>query len=681
MDPNSYPAARFRVFSFACSAIVLAYLCGLTSPAATFIVGDALDTTNITSLRGAVIAANAEGGANIIVLTNSLYHLGIPGADEDAAFTGDLDITNGSLTIIGSASSQVVIDATGLGDRAFHVFPNAQLNLTELIVTGGIAPGGNYGYLEDGESGGAIYNMGTLLLENCVISNNASGDGNYRMGNAGGTGGGAGGGIYNSGFLEMDNCVVAKNASGGGADGAFGGDGGGIYNLGECVLTSCTISNNSAGAGGQPEGNALGYAGDGGNGGGIFNSGTLTLIGCVLSGNSTGLGGTGGQPGIVFGSAPGGWGGAGGSGAGLYNAGALWMTYCTVSSNSCGMGGGGGKGTGLFGSGGKAGSGGSGAGIYNAGGLNLNTCTMGGNICGYGGSGGFGFSGGGAAGGPGGDGGAICNSGWLKLVACTMALNSTGIGGNGGGAADFGWIAPAAPGGEGGSGGGIVNTSSNATSIIWNTLAVLNSTSGGGVGGTNSSGSIGNAGLQGSGPDGDGHFLSQGFNLIGRITGMRGLTNGLSGDFAGDSANPINANLSPLQMNGGTTLTFALLPGSPAIDAGDDSLLGPPESLTVDQRGNPRRSGAHVDIGAFEYNGMLNGVVLPPSLTDSAMAGGGLQFWFNGASGLNYSIWASSDLVTWIDLGSASEISRGWFFYQDSDAPNHSRCFYQVRYP
>jgi hypothetical protein len=59
--------------------------------------------------------------------------------------------------------------------------------------------------------------------------------------------------------------------------------------------------------------------------------------------------------------------------------------------------------------------------------------------------------------------------------------------------------------------------------------------------------------------------------------------------------------LGPLQNNGGPTQTFALLSGSPAIDAGDDSVLGPPLSLTTDQRGpGPRLSGPHVDIGAFE---------------------------------------------------------------------------------
>lgn len=52
----------------------------------------------------------------------------------------------------------------------------------------------------------------------------------------------------------------------------------------------------------------------------------------------------------------------------------------------------------------------------------------------------------------------------------------------------------------------------------------------------------------------------------------------------------------PLADNGGTTWTHALMPGSPAIDAGDDALAPP-----LDQRGGRRPAGAASDIGAFEY--------------------------------------------------------------------------------
>ncbi len=52
----------------------------------------------------------------------------------------------------------------------------------------------------------------------------------------------------------------------------------------------------------------------------------------------------------------------------------------------------------------------------------------------------------------------------------------------------------------------------------------------------------------------------------------------------------------PLADNGGSTWTHALLPGSPAIDAGDDAFAPP-----LDQRGGRRPAGAASDIGAFEY--------------------------------------------------------------------------------
>ena len=69
-----------------------------------------------------------------------------------------------------------------------------------------------------------------------------------------------------------------------------------------------------------------------------------------------------------------------------------------------------------------------------------------------------------------------------------------------------------------------------------------------------------------------------------------------------DLSNVVDPILGPLADNGGPTLTIALLPGSPAIDAGDDSVLGAPHNLATYQRGPsfPRLQGTHVDIGAYE---------------------------------------------------------------------------------
>jgi len=79
---------------------------------------------------------------------------------------------------------------------------------------------------------------------------------------------------------------------------------------------------------------------------------------------------------------------------------------------------------------------------------------------------------------------------------------------------------------------------------------------------------------------------------------MTGLQNGVNGNLIGSATAPIDPLLGPLQDNGGPTWTMALLPGSPAIDAGDDT----PPLPDFDQRGPgfPRISGPHIDIGAFE---------------------------------------------------------------------------------
>jgi len=56
-----------------------------------------------------------------------------------------------------------------------------------------------------------------------------------------------------------------------------------------------------------------------------------------------------------------------------------------------------------------------------------------------------------------------------------------------------------------------------------------------------------------------------------------------------------DARIGPLADNGGPTLTHALLPGSPAVDAGDDTVCP-----ATDQRGIARPQGPHCDIGSYE---------------------------------------------------------------------------------
>jgi hypothetical protein len=92
-------------------------------------------------------------------------------------------------------------------------------------------------------------------------------------------------------------------------------------------------------------------------------------------------------------------------------------------------------------------------------------------------------------------------------------------------------------------------------------------------------------------------FTSSGFNLIGDNSDCD-FTPSI-GDLVGNSSSPIDPLLGPLEDNGGPTLTHALLPGSPAIDAAGS---GPAEGcyVTVDQRYTPRPTGFACDMGAYE---------------------------------------------------------------------------------
>jgi hypothetical protein len=103
-----------------------------------------------------------------------------------------------------------------------------------------------------------------------------------------------------------------------------------------------------------------------------------------------------------------------------------------------------------------------------------------------------------------------------------------------------------------------------------------------------------------------GEINSQGNNLI-RLAPAATITGNTASNITGVS--PMLA--ATLDFNGGTTRNYALLAGSPAIDAGNNCVvtdtcfaafqtdfLAP---LLTDQRGVNRQIGSNVDIGAFEY--------------------------------------------------------------------------------
>ena len=170
---------------------------------------------------------------------------------------------------------------------------------------------------------------------------------------------------------------------------------------------------------------------------------------------------------------------------------------------------------------------------------------------------------------------------------------------------------PAGPNGAGGSGLGCL-CSTNAGLSLTNCTVAFNTASGG----TNQGQMVGGLWLAGGvmvntllatnspGGNASGPIVDAGHNL--------------SSDASCAFTNPTSLNstdpmLGPLADNGGPTLTMALLPGSPAIGAGDP-LSAPP----TDQRGVPRPPGLAADIGAYEF--VPPGPSLRIQLLDAAQA-------------------------------------------------------------
>ena len=275
--------------------------------------GFALDTNGKTSLRAAVMEANALAGFDQIFLQGGTYRLSLQGDVEDAAMTGDLDITDtDGLQIFGTSSFSTlttVIDAQSI-DRVFEVFPGASLQLEEIGITGGDVRGrGNGGAIHvDGgmltanivsitenraNNGGAISNSGGIVtISSSVLSNNrAEGDTASSQGGAIESTVGTvtvqdstihnnlamsvGGGIaISGGTLDVINSTIAQNSVG--ETQMSSGDGGGIYVQSgvNATLLASTVAFNNAGH----------------EGGGIWTNGSLTLERTLISNNVTNSG-------------------------------------------------------------------------------------------------------------------------------------------------------------------------------------------------------------------------------------------------------------------------------------------------------------------------------------------------------------------------------------------------------
>jgi CSLREA domain-containing protein len=210
------------------------------------------------SLREAVSAANASPGADTIMLPAGIYALTIPGADEDMAATGDLDVTD-SVTIQGAGASTTVVDGGGL-DRVFHVPQATTVTIADITIRNGVV---------DGAGGGIWINSGSpsgvTTLDRVVVTRNTSTNGGgIALPNGGqlsinastisnNTTSGVGGGIQNyDGVIALNNTTISGNtaSSPGGGGGIYNyfGPNGGIVNLRNSTVTA-NISTVSMGSG------------------------------------------------------------------------------------------------------------------------------------------------------------------------------------------------------------------------------------------------------------------------------------------------------------------------------------------------------------------------------------------------------------------------------------------------
>ena len=293
-----------------------------------------------------------------------------------------------------------------------------------------------------------------------------------------------------------------------------------------------------------------------GDGGAIVNVGSLTLTDSVVSGSVAGLDGGGisntGEltlinTNVIDNEAT-------VDGGGIWNTGNLTVTNSSVRGNSAAWGGG----------------------IASVGTLTVTDSTVSGNAAVSQGGGGISISGDATltnstiSGNIANLGGGIQNYGRMTLTNSTVSGNTAIVQGGGIENAETLILVNTTISGNGATqrGGGILNSSGALT--LTNSI-IANSSAGGDCAGNN--------------------VTSLGHNLD--SDGSCGLAEG------GDLSN-IDPLLSPLQDNGGPTFTQALLPGSPAIDSGDGSVVKVPLRLDSDQRGAPRLQGSQVDIGPYE---------------------------------------------------------------------------------
>ena len=531
----------------------------------------------LTTLREAIAYANfSNAGANFdgdadgdgltadtITFDASIF----TGGDNNVIrlTQGELSIIDG-LTIDGTSVGGVLVT----GDASDDDVTVGGTHITNISASFSATAGASDDLLDDNSR---VLNFsadtGDLTLTNLTITGGRA-QGNFE----------AGGGVFFSsdGTLTLNESTVSGNLA--------AGSGGGVFAT-EVHLSNSTVSENS-------------ITGDYSSGGGI-SAVEVSLINSTVSGNSTaGDDSTGGGIDSRFG--------------GFTVIGNVTLIDSTVSDNS------------------NTGDNSRGGGIAAFGNVTLINSTVSGNsntgdsLNNYN----FPFNNSGTQGG-----GIFSSSGDVSLTNSTVSGNSSTESG-GGIASLFGDVSLTNSTVSGNSsvieGGGI--GVDNGTILLVNSTVVENSTLGIGGGISFQLGNFGNAELTlhnsivaGNSDDGTAPDVT----AVADVTNDLVVEHSLVGDTTGSGitastgvGNILNqsALLGPLAFNGGSTMTHALLLGSPAIDAGNNALAvdETQNQLTIDQRGEDRIFDGAVDIGAFEFQ------VDSPFLLGDANQDGGVDF-------------------------------------------------------
>ncbi len=218
------------------------------SAAATFVVDSTDDTVAVdpaaspkdadgkVSLRSAIMAANAQTGPDVVVLSSGVtYSITRGPADSSLGAlddsSGDLDITD-ALTLLGHGAT---VDAGGI-DRAFAIesptLQDFKVSLEKVLVQDGTATG----FLSPG--GGISVRAATLEMTDCIVARNTT----VEAGSSGNGGGIAANGVRFPAAvparLTLRGCTVTGNVAN---------NGGGIL-AADCLLdvSNTIVSHNQA---------------------------------------------------------------------------------------------------------------------------------------------------------------------------------------------------------------------------------------------------------------------------------------------------------------------------------------------------------------------------------------------------------------------------------------------------